>query len=114
MDFRTKYDRRDFNDDEKPDPVSKTETAGYIAPDVQIMNIIEAGRRLDDYRKEAYDIAPGSDVEDAPIDPTRSGGFDMADASQAKRDLESRADLAKKNYEISQAKKVVDNPPKEE
>ena len=50
MDFFTKY-KRPAPVLEHPDPVSKVETQGYIPADVQIMRMIDAGRRLDNFRK---------------------------------------------------------------
>ena len=51
MDFFTKY-KRPAPVLEHPDPVSKVETQGYIPADVQIMRMIDAGRRLDNFRRE--------------------------------------------------------------
>ena len=48
MDFFTKY-KRPAPVLEHPDPVSKVETQGYIPADVQIMRMIDAGRRLDNF-----------------------------------------------------------------
>ena len=50
-----------------------TEQAGYIPVDVQVKNMMLAGQRLGEYRKEAYDFEPGVDVpDDVDVDPTRS------------------------------------------
>jgi len=57
------------------------ETAGYITPQQQIMSFINAGRRLGDYRKEAYDARFDDDIDDIIPDPTRDPNFDLADAS---------------------------------
>ena len=81
MDFFTKY-KRPAPVLEHPDPVSKVETQGYIPADVQIMRMIDAGRRLDNFRRENFDFGSEEEVEDDFIDPTRSPGFDMSDASQ--------------------------------
>lgn len=83
--FFTKYKRPQLQEGEV-DPVSKVEAAGYIPADVQIEQFIIAGRRLDLARKEMFDVPPGEDGE-PEIDPTRSGSFDLADASQVGRSV---------------------------
>ena len=80
MEYCTKY-RRPKLEEEIFDPVSRTETAGYIRAEDQITAFIDAGRRLDEYRREMYDFGDGEEVPDDFIDPTRSGSFDLADAS---------------------------------
>lgn len=90
MDFNTRYARPISAPAEAVDSKSKTETAGYIPADVQILRLIEAGKRLDAYRKEAYDFNPDEEVPDDFIDPTRSGSFDLADASIARRAMRRR------------------------
>ena len=71
MDFFTKY-KRPAPVLEHPDPVSKVETQGYIPADVRIMRMIDAGRRLDNFRRENFDFGSEEEVEDDFIDPTRS------------------------------------------
>lgn len=78
--FNTKYNRVQ----EPPEMikgVSKTERAGYIPAKTRIENMILAGQRLVEVRKEMYDFY------DEPVDvnfddPTRKRNFDMADATQ--------------------------------
>jgi len=43
------------------------ETAGYVPADIRIKEFIEAGIRLADYRREAYDFGPDDepDMEEA-------------------------------------------------
>ena len=65
------------------DPHSETEQAGYIPPQIQIENMILAGERLNQSRKEQYDFASADEIDEDAYDPTRSGNFDLADASQA-------------------------------
>ena len=57
------------------------ETQGYIPADIQIEQMLSAGIRLDEYRKEKYDFGPDEEVPDDFIDPTRNKGFDLADGS---------------------------------
>lgn len=79
MKFFTQYDRPDLIEEVMSDD-SITETAGYIPPERQIVDMINAGVRLGEFRKEAYDFGSGEEVPDDYIDPTRSPNFDMADA----------------------------------
>lgn len=65
------------------DPHSETEQAGYIPPQVQIENMILAGQRLDASRRALYDFDSEEDIDEDAYDPTRSGNYDLADASQA-------------------------------
>jgi len=102
------------------------EKAGYIPADEQIRNMIEAGMRLGEYRREEYDYAEeevSADEPLPPVDPTRSQEFDMADASQISLGLRERlkeardADKAKKKAAEPAAeqgeKAEVVPPPKE-
>lgn len=99
--------RRPKLDEGKMDEVSKVETAGYIPADRQIEMFIQAGRRLDQARREQFDFAEGEEVpEDAQPDPTRSGAFDLADATQLGRALNAKA----KSVIRERADKEVKNP----
>lgn len=88
MEFYTKYRRpkKELTDYTKVIPI--VETAGYIDAQTRINNLIMAGRRLVEARAEAYDLVDGQ--EDAEIDPTRSGDFDLADASAYQMSLNAR------------------------
>lgn len=79
-----------------------TETAGYIPAEQQINRLIAAGERLGEYRKELYDIEATGNPYDAQIDPTRSGNFDMADATILARENASKLQKAKKAQEADQ------------
>lgn len=57
------------------------ETAGYIPADRKIESMIDAGKRLMDFRA-GYEFQDDEDVPDDYIDPTRDPGFDLADASR--------------------------------
>lgn len=60
-----------------------TESAGYIPIKVQVESMLIAGQRLGEYRAEKYDFQSGEEVpDDVEPDPTRSGSFDLADATQ--------------------------------
>jgi len=78
------YYTKDKRPEKKPeinldDPI--VETAGYRSAEVQISEMLMAGQRLVDYRKQRYEFG-GDEVVPADYhDPTRRPGFDMADAS---------------------------------
>lgn len=95
VEFRTKYNRPKLVE-EVNSGKSKVETAGYIPAEVQIMDMINAGVRLNDYRKEKFDFSDNEVVPDNFIDPTRSPGFDLADATILSRDVNSRIEEAKR------------------
>ena len=56
------------------------ERSGYVPAKVRIENMMLAGQRLVESRNVRYDF--DGDVDEYFDDPTRSPGFDMADASQ--------------------------------
>ena len=79
---------------ERPDPVSLTEQAGYIPPQDQIESMILAGQRLNEARASQYDFASEDEIDEDAYDPTRTGNFDMADASQQAYDAYQRLHTA--------------------
>lgn len=96
--FMTKYERPDikgeFNSGE-----SLVETAGYIPAERQIMQLIDAGKRLDSYNKSQYDFV-SIDDDDGSVDPTRRLDYDMAEASQG---------LAEVTRMIDESNKLAEN-----
>ena len=60
-----------------------------ISPKVQIENMILAGQRLDKARSQ-YDFESEEDIDEDLYDPTRSGNYDLADATQSALDVEAR------------------------
>lgn len=95
--------KRDYY--EKLDVKSKTEQAGYIPPQEQIENMILAGERLNQSRKEQYDFASADEIDEDAYDPTRSGNFDLADATRMA--MEAEASIA----ESQKASKVASKAP---
>lgn len=93
---------------EEMNPISIVETAGYLPADVQIEQLIDAGKRLGEYRKDMYDMEAGEDIDDVAIDPTRSGAFDLADGTMLGRIALSRLEAQKRDAEIK-AKKEAEN-----
>ena len=91
------------------DSKSETEQAGYIPPQIQIENMILAGERLNQSRKEMYDFSSADEIDEDAYDPTRRGNFDLADASQlametemSLRDQALAADNARKASQTAQ------------
>lgn len=68
---------------EKNDGELLVETAGYVPANVKIESMIDAGRRLTDFRA-GYEFQDGETIPDDYLDPTRNPGFDLADASAIK------------------------------
>lgn len=95
-----------------------TESAGYIPIRVQVENMLLAGERLGEYRREKYDFGEGVEIPDDVVpDPTRSASFDMADGSQIARvtaaNLSAQAREAKKKADENSAALVdQEAPPK--
>ena len=87
------------------DPHSETEQAGYIPPQVQIENMILAGQRLDESRRAQFDFESADDIDEDAYDPTRSGNFDLADATRLA--MEAEASIA----ESQKASKVASKAP---
>ena len=79
---------------EKIDSSSITEQGGYIPPERQIQDMMNAGRRLQEYRMSQYDFASPDDIDESLSDPTRSANFDLADASQQAYDAYQRLHTA--------------------
>lgn len=80
-----------------------TESAGYITAQQRIENIINAGHRLEMYRKEQFDF-PNGKIDESFNDPTRSPNFDMADASTLALETDSRLSAQKAKAEAEENK----------
>lgn len=81
--FKTDFKR---TPPEKNSGKSIVESAGYIPAQKRIENMILAGQRLVDSRKEQYDF--DGEVDEDYTDPSRSPNFDMADASMMQNAIE--------------------------
>lgn len=84
MKIFTNYRRRTAEDKilyEIPDDTCHVEMQGYIKAKERIENMILAGQRLMEHRKDLYDFQEGEEVDLDFEDPTRTKGFDMADAT---------------------------------
>lgn len=58
------------------------EKAGYIPAQQRIENLILAGQRLSDFRKEQFDFHEQKDIDENFYDSTRNKNYDLADAFQ--------------------------------
>lgn len=65
-----------------------TDTSGYIPPMIQIENMINAGQRLNDYRRELYDF-PDGEVDDE-VQPGFTKATDPAEITQAALALQAK------------------------
>lgn len=83
---------------------TQTEQSGYVDPKRQIEDMILAGRRLDEARKNQFDFPSGEEIDEDLYDPTRSGNFDLSDASQIQFEANERikADKASKASQTAQ------------
>lgn len=95
MAFQTPYSR-ELLPDEPGGGRRIVETAGYIPAKRQITDMINAGARLDAYRKGMYDYEHPSDDDGYTIDPTRGPNFDLADAYRLGKEAGARLDKATK------------------
>lgn len=82
---------------EKNDGELVVEIGSYIPAKKQIESFIQSGKNLQASRQGRYDFE--GEVDESFTDPTRSPGFDMADASQL---------LAQAEANISEAKKIAE------
>ena len=89
-----------------------TETAGYIPADVQIQDMIAAGMRLGEYRREMYDFDANENIPDDFIDPTRTPGVDVVDVENAGIVVNARIAEAQKLMKKAQEEKAASDAEK--
>lgn len=87
MQFYTKWIRPERVG--KKYPVSMTETS-YMPAKAQIENLIAAGKRLVEYRKEMFDFSTEKEINDEFIDVTRRPGVDIVEIEMAERAISAR------------------------
>lgn len=56
--------------------------SGYISPQQRIDNLIRAGQRLEEFRREQYDYDHGDSDDGVWMDPLRTPGLDLSDVSR--------------------------------
>ena len=93
MIFQTHYNHARSAPEENHGPVL-VERAGYIPAQQRIENLIFAGQRLINYRKEQFDF-PGNEIDESAYDPTRSKNFDLSDAFILSQQLKERQKIRK-------------------
>lgn len=107
MVFQTHFNKQQFRPETNSGEMI-TEQAGYVPPAVQINQFIQAGQRLDAFKKGVYEFTTDKDVPDDYVDPTRMVGFDLADASamtlEVKNRLKAQALEAQAKKEAESAK----------
>ena len=81
-------------DPEKNDGELVVEIGSYIPAKQQIESFIQSGKNLQAARQGRYDFE--GEVDEDFTDPTRSPGFDMADASQLLMQAEANISEARK------------------
>lgn len=84
-----------------------TETAGYIPADVQIQDMIAAGMRLGEYRREMYDFDANEEVPEEYFDPTRSPGVDVVDVERAGLAINAKIAEAQELLKKAEEEKAV-------
>jgi len=93
------------SDPEKNDGELIVEIGSYIPAKQQIESFIQSGRNLQAARQGRYDFE--GEVDEDFTDPTRSPGFDMADASQLLLQAEANISEARRIAEANaKAEKV--------
>jgi len=96
---------------------SKTDQTGVLPSRLQIQRLIDAGQRLDDYRKFVYDFKeidkiPMSDVE-MWMDPTRDKDFDLADVTRIRQEIAIRKN-EQEYYKLKKDAEDLDKTAQEE
>lgn len=87
MDFQTPYSR--IKSPAEPGGGGTRTSQAYVPATVQIMAMIEAGKRLDAFRAAKFDFDGPEEAELEPV-PLRAPGVDLVDVSDQVRELERR------------------------
>lgn len=114
MAFNTHYNRVQSKPEENTGK-NLVETHGYIPAVVQIRNIMDAGRRLTEYRKEQYDFAVAN--VDESYFASRSHYYDKVTAMETMQEITERVEnsqTASEKTEPNQVEKSQAEPSKVE
>ena len=111
MRFNTQYDRV-RQPAESNSGITLVERAGYIPAQQRIENLMLAGQRLVQARKELYDFPDGK-IDLNFTDPTRSKNYDLADGFQDGLKVEARLKAQKEAVKASQITQEGSNKPPE-
>ena len=112
MRFNTQYDRV-RQPAESNSGITLVERAGYIPAQQRIENLMLAGQRLAQARKEMYDFPDGK-IDLNFIDPTRSKNYDLADGFQDGLKVEARLKAQKDAVKASQTAQEGSDKPSEQ
>ena len=113
MRFNTQYDRV-RQPAESNSGITLVERAGYIPAQQRIENLMLAGQRLVQARKEMYDFPDGK-IDLNFNDPTRRKNYDLADGFQDGLKVEARLKAQKEAAKASQtAQEGSDKPPEQQ
>lgn len=96
MKFYTQYERpeKKINYEVNSGEVI-VEAQGYISAKDRIEALLDAGMRLKEYRKSQFDFQFDEEPDPDFVDPTRSPGYDLADASRDMQILDQKVKNAK-------------------
>ena len=111
MRFNTQYDRV-RQPAETNSGITLVERAGYISAQVRIENLMLAGQRLVQARKEMYDFPDGK-IDFDFNDPTRRKNYDLADGFQDGLKVEAKLKAQKEAAEASQTAQEGSDKPSE-
>lgn len=95
MKFATQYERK-RQAPEVNDGKTSVDRAGYISAQKRIENIMFAGQRLVQSRREMFDFE-GDKFDPSFSDPTRNRNYDLADAFQDNLITQERLAKAKRD-----------------
>ena len=112
MRFNTQYDRV-RQPAETNSGITLVERAGYISAQVRIENLMLAGQRLVQARKEMYDFPDGK-IDFDFNDPTRRKNYDLADGFQDGLKVQAKLKAQKEAAEASQTAQEGSNEPPEQ
>lgn len=111
MSFNTHYNRT-RSEPEKNNGKSLVESAGYIPAKIRIENLILAGKRLSESRKEQYDF-PDGNIDFSFSDPTRKKNLDLGEAFQMSLQVQNRLKNQADQAALLKASEPAPGPPKE-
>jgi len=100
MRFNTQYDRV-RQPAETNSGITLVERAGYISAQQRIENLMLAGQRLVQARKELYDFPDGK-IDPDFEDPTRRKNYDLADGFQDGLKVEAKLKAQREAVKASQ------------
>lgn len=104
MKFSTQYER-ERQAPEVNDGKTSVDRAGYISAQKRIENIMFAGQRLVQSRREMFDFE-GDKFDPSFSDPTRDPNYDMADAFRDNLVIQERLVKAKRDQLDKEALKA--------